>query len=153
MGLLEISEDGGSVLRAEGGSAAAYQLNMLGQVMLQTLERYFITIAVLSKNGTGTLTRGQLEKLCMLTAQRISQLHEFDAPEFSDRNLFKQFISTLRETGYLTGNGSGTLAFGERLEQLGNDAKLILSKEIRHGILRVAPQQLERAVSGVEVGD
>jgi glycerol-3-phosphate O-acyltransferase len=152
-GLLGISEDGATVFRAEGGSETAHQLTMLGKIMLQTLERYFITIAVLYKNGTDTLTRGQLERLCILTAQRISQLQEFDAPEFSDRNLFKQFISTLRETGYLSGNGSGTLAFSERLEQLGDDAKLILSREIRHGILRVAPQQMEKAVSGVEVGN
>ena len=75
--------------RAEGGSEAASQLGMLAQVILQTLERYFITIAILHKNGSGVLNRGQLEKLCMLTAQRISQLQEFDAPEFSDRSLFK----------------------------------------------------------------
>ena len=99
--------------------------------------------AILHKNGSGVLNRGQLEKLCMLTAQRISQLQEFDAPEFSDRSLFKQFISTLRERGYLTSNGSGTLEFEQRLEQLGTDAKLILSKAIRHGIMRTAPQHTD----------
>ncbi len=142
-GLLETSDDGLMLSRAEGGSEAASQLGMLAQVILQTLERYFITIAILHKNGSGVLNRGQLEKLCMLTAQRISQLQEFDAPEFSDRSLFKQFISTLRERGYLTSNGSGTLEFDQRLEQLGSDAKLILSKEIRHGIMRTAPQHAE----------
>jgi glycerol-3-phosphate O-acyltransferase len=152
-GLLGYADDRTTIFRAEGGTETAHQLTMLGQIMLQTLERYFITIAVLSKNGSGTLTRGQLEQLCIMTAQRISQLQEFDAPEFSDRNLFKQFISTLRETGHLSSDDSGMLAFSEKLGQLGEDAKLILSKELRHAILRIAPHQLEKAVSGVEVGD
>jgi glycerol-3-phosphate O-acyltransferase len=152
-GLLSVSEDGTAVSRAEGGSNQAGQLNLLARGLLQTMERYFITIAVLNKNGSGTLTRGQLERLCILTAQRLSQLLEFDAPEFSDRNLFRGFINSLRECGYLTSNGHGTLEFGERLEQMGRDAQFILSKEIRHSITRIAPQALESAASGVQVGD
>lgn len=152
-GLLEVSEDGAEVVRAEGGSMEASQISLLGRSLLQTLERYFITIAVLNKNGSGMLTRGQLEKLCILTAQRLSQLLEFGAPEFSDRNLFRSFIATLREEGYLTSDAEGTIEFGEALRQMGVDAHFILSKEIRHNIMRIAPQALESAASGVEVGN
>jgi glycerol-3-phosphate O-acyltransferase len=152
-GLLEVSADGLTLSRAEGGSAAASQLGLLAHCLLQVMERYFITIAVLTKNGSGTLTRGQLEKLCMLTAQRISSLHEFQAPEFSDRSLFRGYIGALREHGYLKGNGEGALEFDERLQQMGHDARLVLSKQIRHGIMRIAPQTLDSAASGVEVGD
>ncbi len=152
IGLVHMGE-GGCVARAEGGSVAASQMTLLAHTLLQTLERYFITIAVLNKNGPGTLTRGQLEKLCILTAQRISQLHRFEAPEFSDRGLFHEFIAALRNYGYLSNDKEGSLVFDERLQQMGRDARLILSREIRHGIMRIAPQALATVASGVEVGD
>ncbi len=133
----------GNVLRCpKGGGQKELQLRVMGHSLLQTFERYFITVAILAKNGSGTLTRGDLERLCYLTAQRISQLNEFAAPEFSDRNLFRQFIVLLRDEGVLTTNADEKLEFNEMLRQISNDAKFILSKEIRHGILRVAPQVL-----------
>jgi glycerol-3-phosphate O-acyltransferase len=131
--------------RAEGSTAEALQLQLLGRVLLQTFERYFITIAVLVKNGSGTLTRAELEQLCILTAQRISLLSEFEAPEFYDRNLFRQFIDLLKQRGVLEINEDGKLAFDSGIQDVTEDAKTLLSKEIRHGIIRVAPQVLEQA--------
>ncbi|NNK32189.1 MAG: hypothetical protein HKP02_03640 [Xanthomonadales bacterium] len=138
--------------RPEGGSFEGLQLRIVGHALLQTFERYYITVAILAKNGSGSLTRGELEKLCTLTAQRISELNEFAAPEFSDRYLFRQFISLLREQGVLKTNEDEKLEFNSVIQQLSTDAKFILSQEIRHGIIRVAPQVL-RERSGVEVGD
>jgi glycerol-3-phosphate O-acyltransferase len=152
IGLVHVGEDS-SISRAEGGTVAASQMNLLAHTLLQTMERYFITISILNKNGPGTLSRGQLEKLCILTAQRISQLHQFEAPEFSDRGLFREFIAALRDNGYLSSNQEGALVFDERLQQMGRDARLILSREVRHGIMRIAPQALVTAASGVEVRD
>jgi glycerol-3-phosphate O-acyltransferase len=129
--------------RAPGGSDQAYYLRLLGNSLIQTFERYFITVSVLAKNGSGKLTRQQLEQLCILCAQRISLLHEFEAPEFYDRTLFKQFIESLTESGILDRDDEGRLAFGPRLEQFARDAKLILDKEIRHTIIQTAPEVLE----------
>ena len=119
-------------------------------LLAASIERYYITIAVLAKNGSATLSRGELEKLCILTAQRISQLHEFEAPEFYDQKLFRQFIGELRNQDYLTNTEDGKLEFGDALDEIGRDARFILSKEIRHGIARAAPQAL---ASSIEVGD
>lgn len=151
--LLAISEDGATIVRAEGGSLEAGKLGLLARCILPTMERYFITVAVLTKNGSGTLSRAQLERLCALTAERINRLHGFDAPEFADQRLFREFIAALRDTAYLTSSDAGALQFGEQLKQMGRDAHFILSRDIRHSILRIAPQALESAVSGVDVGD
>jgi glycerol-3-phosphate O-acyltransferase len=141
-GLLE-REPGSDLLRCpEGGSREDLQLRIMGHGLLQTFERYYITMAILAKNGSGRLTRSELERLCYLTAQRIAQLHEIAAPEFSDRNLFRQFIALLRENGVLTTNAEEKLEFDEVIEQISNDARFILSTDIRHGIMRVAPQVL-----------
>jgi len=141
--LLKVTRD--SLQRAAGGTDRAYYLRLIGNSMLQTFERYFITVSVLAKNGSGTLRRQQLEQLCMLCAQRISLLHESDAPEFYDRTLFKQFIDALTRVGFLDRNEDGLLMFGPQLERFARDAKLILSKEIRHTIIQTAPELLELA--------
>ena len=100
-GLLSKNESGETLRSPKGGGNKELQLRVMGHTMLQTFERYYITMAILAKNGSGVLTRGDLERLCYLTAQRISQLNELAAPEFSDRNLFKQFIALLRDVGLL----------------------------------------------------
>ncbi len=141
MGLLRVSED--RIDRGAGGTDETYYLRLLANTLIQTFERYFITVSVLAKNGSGRLTRGQLEQLCMLCAQRISLLHEFEAPEFYDRTLFKQFIDSLTESGFLGRDDEGALTFDHKLEQFARDAKLILDKEIRHTIIQAAPEVLE----------
>jgi len=66
-------------------------------------------------------------------------LHEFNAPEFYDKALFKQFIAELRSTGYLSPNQDNKLVFDERLEQISQDAKFILGEDIRLEIDRQTP--------------
>ena len=139
-GLLSTSEDGKTLFRSAGDTDLAGQLGLLARGSLQTLERYYITVAVLTKNGSGTLSRGQLEKLCILTAQRISQLYGFEAPEFYERNLFRQFIAGLRKSGILGNDEQGRLTFDQSLDQMSDHARYILRREIRLVILRIAPQ-------------
>jgi len=130
---------GGRILkRTSGGTQAAASLGLLGRGLLQTFERYFITISVLVNNGSGVLTPVELEELCILYAQRISMLHEFDAPEFYDKTLFHQFIRNLSNAGILTENEHGKLLFDKALEIISDEAKLVMSTELRHGIIQVA---------------
>lgn len=142
-GLLNKGKNDGVLRRSKGGSAKELQLRIMGHALLQTFERYYITVAILARNGSGTLTRGELEHLCFLTAQRLSQLNEFAAPEFSDKHLFKQFVTLLRDTGVLTTNEDEKLEFNQMIQQLSDDAKYMLSRDIRHGIMRVAHQAIK----------
>jgi len=137
MGLLKISADGKQVTRPTGGSIKAFQLNLLGQVVLKSFERHFITISVLSRAGSGKLTASELERLCHQLAQRLSVLMQFNAPEFFERRLFRQFIDQLCQIGILERDAERHLTFGKAVQGIADDAKLILSKEIRHGILQM----------------
>ena len=85
-------------------------------------------------------SKQRLEQLCIQSAQRISLLHEFEAPEFSDRTLFKQFIESLQEIDVLDRNDEGNLTFDRRLEVFARDAKLVLDKEVRHTIIQITPR-------------
>jgi glycerol-3-phosphate O-acyltransferase len=93
----------------------------------------------LARHGSGALSRARLERLCIQTAQRISMLHEFDAPEFYDKALFKGFIAQLRKNGYLLTNQDENLVYDKRLEQISKDAKFILGEGIRQEIEQQTP--------------
>lgn len=138
-GLLYRKEDGETLSRARDNPEAVLQLNILAHSLLQTIHRYLITISILTRYGSGQLTRAELESLCIQTAQRISMLHEFNAPEFYDKALFKEFIAELRKTGYLSPNEDNQLVFDERLEKISREARYILGEEIRLEIERQTP--------------
>ena len=146
-GLLDADADGRIVERGPGQSDPAFRLRALAHTLLPAIERYYIGLALLVKNGPHTLTAGELENLCFLSAQRLSLLHELNAPEFFDRSLFRGFIQKLRERRVVWADGNGKLDFDLTLEEVAKDARVILSREIRHGILKLTPEkqaELER---------
>jgi len=142
-GLLTHIDEGRILAREPGQSDSAYQLRTIAHSMLQAFERYYIAIALLVRNGPHSLSAGELENLCTLTAQRLSLLHELNAPEFFDKSLFKGFIQKLRERRVIWPDENGKLEFDAALEDIVRDAKVILSREIRHGILKLAPERRE----------
>jgi len=117
-----------------GDGAAA--LHTLAQLMRQPLERWFITLAVLTGQGSGALTPKALEDLCFLLAQRMAFLHEPGSPEFFDRASFRAIIATLGELGWVRGI-DGRLAFDGALVEAAADAPWLLSPEVRFAIAQV----------------
>jgi glycerol-3-phosphate O-acyltransferase len=137
LGLLESSTDGQLWRRPPPTSAAAMQLSLLAQVTVQTIERYYLAIALLIRAGSGQITQSVLEERCQLMAQRMAMLYGFNSPEFFDRSLFENFIDLLRGRGVVRTDGSGALQFDDVLIRVAADAQLVLSEQIRHSILQV----------------
>jgi glycerol-3-phosphate O-acyltransferase len=133
--------DGRIVERGPGQSDAAFRLRALAHTLMPAIERYYIGLALLVKNGPHVLSAGELENLSYLTAQRLSLLHEMNAPEFFDRSLFRGFIQKLRERRVISADDNGKLVFDAELEAVAKDARVILSREIRHGILKLTPEK------------
>ena len=140
-GVLVADGDNRKLTRGPGQGDAAFQLRVVAQSLLQAIERYYIAIAALVRNGPGVLTAGELENLCTLTAQRLSLLHELKAPEFFDKSLFRGFIQKLRERQVIWTDADGKLVYQTELENIVRDAKIVLSREIRHGILKLTPER------------
>ena len=138
-GLLDARGEGRLLERGPGQDDAAFQMKTLARCLLQAFERYYIAIAALVKNGQGALSAGQLESVCTMTAQRLSLLHELNGPEFFDKALFRGFIRKLRERGVVRTDAAGKLEFDTALVELVDDARLILSRELRHSILKITP--------------
>ena len=113
------------------------QLSILAQATLQTIERYYLAIALLVEAGSGAISQSTLEERCQLAAQRIALLYGLNSPEFFDRPLFASFIDLLRERGVISVNRSGLLEFDGVLMRVAADAQFVLSEQIRHSILQV----------------
>jgi glycerol-3-phosphate O-acyltransferase len=138
-GLLEAVGDGRVLERSPGQDDGAFQLKVIARSLIQAFERYYITIAALAKNGPHTMTGAELENACTLTAQRLSLLNELTAPEFFDKALFRGFIQKLRERRIVWTDDAGKLDYDAALEGMVRDARVILSREVRHSILKITP--------------
>jgi len=74
-------------------------LQLLAAGVRETLQRYAITMSVLSANPS--INRGALEKESRIMAQRLSMLHGINAPDFFDKAVFATLATTLREEVYI----------------------------------------------------
>ncbi len=137
-GLLQAQGNGRVLERGPGQGDGAYQLKLVARCMMQVFERYYIAIAMLVTHGQGVLGIGELETACVLTAQRIGLLHELSAPEFFDKSMFHGFIQKLRERGAIRVNADSKLEFDPTLADVVEDARVILSRELRHSVLKMA---------------
>ncbi|HEX3849199.1 MAG TPA: glycerol-3-phosphate 1-O-acyltransferase PlsB [Steroidobacteraceae bacterium] len=137
MGLLEAVPDRSEWRRPPSTSPEAMQLSLLAQASIQTLERYYLAVALLLQAGSGSITQEALEQRCHLMAQRMSALYGLNSPEFFDKSLFRNFIDLLRRRNVVQASDEGRLLYGDPLLGVGADAQLVLSEQIRHSILQV----------------
>jgi len=137
LNLLQGSADRSEWQRPAPTSPEAIRLSALAQATIQTIERYYLAIALLLQAGSGAITREALEERCHLMAQRMSLLYELNSPEFFDKSLFRHFIELLRQRDVIQMSEDEKLLFGEPLLGVAADARLVLSEQIRHSILQV----------------
>ena len=130
--------DDGALRRPPAGSEKAFQLLMLGQSMVPMLQRFYLVIAILVRNGSGSLSRQRLEDMCQQSAERLSMIYGLHSPDFFNKTLFRDFIRTLQDLDVLRRNAEGGIEFDDDLTRIGTDARLVLGEEIRHSILSLA---------------
>ncbi len=135
--LLQVNADRSEWRRPPPTSLEAIRLSVLAQATIQTLERYYLAIALLLQAGSSAISAEALEERCHLMAQRMTVLYGLNSPEFVDKSLFRNFIELLRQRNVIQLSEDNTLKFGEPLLAVGTDAQLILSEQIRHSILQV----------------
>jgi glycerol-3-phosphate O-acyltransferase len=137
LNLLQGNEDRSEWQRPPPTSLEAIRLSVLAQATIQTLERYYLAIALLLQAGSGAITHEALEERCHLMAQRMTVLYGLNSPEFVDKSLFRNFLELLRLRNVVQMSEDKRLLFGEPLLAVAADAQLVLSEQIRHSILQV----------------
>ncbi len=151
-GLFTYDTSSGYLQRGPGQTDEVFQLRALAHGLQQAFERYYIAVSILVKNGPGRISSGELETLCHLTAQRLSLLYSQAAPEFFDRSLFRGFIVKLREEKLIRVDEAGKLVYDQRIDDWARDAKIILSRELRHSIMKITPETA-RAIAPTETAE
>jgi len=135
-GLLEKAGDTG--LRCpDSGSPEFVTLTTLSRIIQQPLERFLVVISLLLRNGPAAVGSGELERQSRKLAQRLAILHGVNAPEFFDRTLFRNLVSTLEQQGVVCTDAKGKLVFDEQLAVIAKDYASLLPSEIQHSISQV----------------
>lgn len=121
----------GVVGSAEGNSEAYQRLVVLASPAQQSLERYFMALTLLAKQGTNRLSSEQVVNLCYVVGQRISVLHADDLPDMFDKALFTSFLDTLVRVGYVSvDEKTGLLNFDNRIDRVAEFAKFVLHPDV-----------------------
>lgn len=102
------------------------QLMVLAAPVMQSLERYYMTLALITQRGSGNISTRQVEELSHLVGQRLSVLYEFNSPEFFDKALFQSFIKVLTQQGYISTNDDNAIVFDENFQNVAQYANLVL---------------------------
>jgi glycerol-3-phosphate O-acyltransferase len=137
LSLLETNADRSEWRRPAPTSLESIRLSLLAESTIQTIERYYLVIALLLQAGSNAIDAESLEKRCQLMAQRMSVLYGLDSPEFFDRSLFRNFIELLRRRNVVQTSAEGKIEFGELVMGVVADAQVVLSEQIRASILQV----------------
>ncbi len=145
-----LGSEGDDVVAPQPNTEAYAQLVVLGSAVKEPMERYYMTISLLTRRGSGKIKQKQLEDLCSLLAQRLSVLYEFNSPEFFDKAIFRNFVETLKLTGFLTVDEQEVLHFDQRLESMATQANLVLRIETQHTIQHItsiSDEEIEAAMA------
>ncbi|MGP9517844.1 glycerol-3-phosphate 1-O-acyltransferase PlsB [Psychrobacter sp. AOP7-C1-14] len=151
--IVDLGDDTLSV--PESNSKHYQQLQVLATPVGQSLERYFMTLALLAQQGSGNLTENEVVDLCHLLGQRLSVLYADDIPDFFDRALFTSFISALTRLNYLQKDDeTGILTFDHRINDIAHHAKYVLTPDMMQILQHVASLNEEEITHAItEIGN
>ena len=137
----------------ESNSKCYQQLQVLATPVGQSLERYFMTLALLAQQGSGNLTESEVVDLCHLLGQRLSVLYADDIPDFFDRALFTSFLSALIRLDYLQKDDeTGVLTFDHRINDIAHHAKYVLTPDmmqILHQVASLDESEITHAITEI----
>lgn len=149
MGLI-ISE-GDDLISPAPNSEQHTQLKILAAPVMQSLERYYLTLALITQRGSGNISARQVEELSYLIGQRLSVLYEFNSPEFFDKSLFQSFIKELTQQGYIRLEG-GAILYDAKLSDVAKYAHLVLDDSTLHMLQHLttfSDEELQQALDAL----
>jgi glycerol-3-phosphate O-acyltransferase len=127
IGLIFQDHDG-NLFSPTPNSEEHQKLLTLGMPVKQSLERYYMTLALITQRGSGNISTKQVEELSHLLGQRLSVLYEFNSPEFFDKALFQSFIKVLTQQNYIRNNEQGFIEYDDNFSEMAAGAQLVLDE-------------------------
>ena len=117
-------------------SQAHYQLHMLANVIMQSLERLYIVVGLLATEAQKT--REELQRTSEQVARKMSRIYGLNAPEFFDAQLFHAFIDQLVHDGVVSENADGRLDYAPVVGDVLKAAESIIDTDFRSAVLRAS---------------
>ena len=134
-GLLHASGD--QVLRPSHDKPGLSQLMLLAQVAQPTLHRFGIVLSLLCREDLDlALTRSALESTSQKLAQRVSVLHGINAPEFFDKNVFREITQALRDKHWLIRDENQNLQITPELSKLQHAVVNALTLRVQQSLIQ-----------------
>lgn len=118
-------------------SESFHALLVLSGASKGSMERFYITAEILTAVDNGTYDKKSLEQICTKMAESLSLLHEFHAPDFFDKNLFRTFIASLIKEGMLVEESDGRLFYQRQFTTAKKRGKYVLSPSVKRSIQQV----------------
>ncbi|MCP5181023.1 MAG: glycerol-3-phosphate 1-O-acyltransferase PlsB [Pseudomonadales bacterium] len=133
----------GIVLRtAEGAleppredTADHQRLHLLAQVVMPSLERFYIVLGLLNREDQ-PLNRRSLQERSRAVAKRMSRLYGLNAPEFFDAGLFNQFVDQMLKRDALREDMDGNLRPAESTRQIARAAGTVIDPDFLRAVRR-----------------
>ncbi len=119
------------------GTEQLAQLTTLAEIISPVLELYYMIFSLLANSGSNTVSRGRLEELCYLMAQRLSLMYEINSPDFFDKKLIANFIDSLITLEYASLNDEGKIEISQPAVTEGRKARRLLDKNMQYNILQM----------------
>ncbi|NRB39533.1 MAG: glycerol-3-phosphate 1-O-acyltransferase PlsB [Pseudomonadales bacterium] len=132
-----IKQDGKTYYCASEETETFQALTILSGACKGSIERFYITAELLTSSAKGFYNRSTLELACTQMAERLSLLHEFHAPDFFDKNLFRTFIASLIKEGLLIEDENQNLQYQRALLTAKKLGKYVLSPSVKRSIQQV----------------
>lgn len=145
-------DDQGTLYSPAPNSEDHNQLVVLAAPVMQSIERYYMTLALITQRGSGNLSARQVEELSHLLGQRLSVLYEFNSPEFFDKSLFQSFIKVLTQQGYISTSEEGSIVFDDNFKNVAQYANLVLDDvtlQMLQHITTFTDEELKNALDAV----
>lgn len=133
LGLLQ--EKGRTISSAADEDPNWSRLMTLAQAVQPALQRYAISLTMLhSLQDHESLRRAELEQESQKLAQRIAALHSINAPEFFDKNLFRNQVKVLKEEGWVHHTEGAGMRPTQQCETLYSTVLNLLSVPLQQGL-------------------
>lgn len=136
---LLVTEDGTCYQRAPTGSAEALTLTRLSESVTPALERYFLAASVITQAGEHGLSIDSLAERCEACATRLAMTQGRDSGDLYDKHLHTAMMKTLANSEYVRIDDMEIAALPE-LSSLANEARTLVSQQMRHAIVRAVGQ-------------
>ncbi len=133
--LLRMQDD--NYRRAPAGSTEAVSLMRLAEVVMPSLERYFLAASVLVPAGQNGIDKMALAHRCEACANRLAHTHGKNASDLYDKHLLESLLSTLAKTHYVHQREELFVA-SEALNEIAQQTRTLLPEQTRHAILNAA---------------